>query len=197
MEHGNIRHKKSKIKLGYIENKEHDMVKKKHYLSLVLLTVLLVPSLCAYSPASETIWIQSELDKPIGVYCEFQYKDGNTISNFPTDWYQMIAGIEVKCKSLSEEKEREVFKPGARIYLVDYSPKPRYIGSIREDVDILAKIPLEQKLREVFKTLVITDADGVVLLTLDDFSKAKVEVGQNGDYQNGDYDIIIGEYLYQ
>jgi len=47
--------------------------------------------------------------------------------------------------------------------------------------------------KELFKTLVITDAEGRVLLTLDDFSKARVEVGPNGRT----YDIIIGDYLYQ
>ena len=47
--------------------------------------------------------------------------------------------------------------------------------------------------KELFKTLVITDAEGQVLLTLDDFSKARVEVGPNGRT----YDIIIGDYLYQ
>ena len=47
--------------------------------------------------------------------------------------------------------------------------------------------------KEVFKTLVISDAEGRVLLTLEDFSKARVEVGPNGRT----YDIIIGDYLYQ
>ncbi|MBR6566192.1 MAG: hypothetical protein IKK79_05200 [Spirochaetaceae bacterium] len=47
--------------------------------------------------------------------------------------------------------------------------------------------------KELFKTLVITDAEGKVLLTLEDFSKARVEVGPNGRT----YDIIIGGYLYQ
>jgi len=47
--------------------------------------------------------------------------------------------------------------------------------------------------KELFKTLVITDAEGKVLLTLEDFSKARVEVGSNGRR----YDIIIGDYLYQ
>ena len=47
--------------------------------------------------------------------------------------------------------------------------------------------------KELFKTLIITDATGNVLLTLDDFSKARVEIGPNGRT----YDIIIGEYLYQ
>ena len=47
--------------------------------------------------------------------------------------------------------------------------------------------------KELFKTLVITDAAGNVLLTLEDFSKARVEIGPNGRT----YDIIIGDYLYQ
>ena len=61
----------------------------------------------------------------------------------------------------------------------------------RESWSILDKIPLEQKLKELFKTLVISDAEGGVLLTLDDFSKARVE------RNNRRYTIIIGEYLYQ
>ena len=62
-----------------------------------------------------------------------------------------------------------------------------------EDLTYLKEIPLEQKLKELFKTLVISDATGNMLLTLEDFSKARVEIGPNGRT----YDIIIGEYLYQ
>ncbi|MBP3415974.1 MAG: hypothetical protein J6K76_01230 [Spirochaetaceae bacterium] len=47
--------------------------------------------------------------------------------------------------------------------------------------------------KEVFETLVISDAEGRVLLTLDDFSKVRVEVSPHGRT----YDIIIGDYLYQ
>ena len=66
-----------------------------------------------------------------------------------------------------------------------------------ETLQILSETPLEpelkleQKLKELFKTLVITDAEGKVLLILDDFSKARVE------RNNRRYTIIIGDYLYQ
>ena len=45
--------------------------------------------------------------------------------------------------------------------------------------------------KELFKTLVISDAEGRVLLTLEDFSKVRVE------RNNRRYTIIIGDYLYQ
>ncbi|MCI6663316.1 MAG: hypothetical protein MSL09_03745 [Spirochaetia bacterium] len=76
---------------------------------------------------------------------------------------------------------------------MEYTPEPRHLGSVAEDLEVIGKIPLEQKLKELFKTLVISDAEGKVLLTLEDFSKARVEVGPNGRT----YDIIIGDYLYQ
>ena len=47
------------------------------------------------------------------------------------------------------------------------------------------------KLRTLLYTIVITDAEGKVLLTLEDFSKVRVE------RNNRRYTIIIGEYLYQ
>ena len=162
-------------------------------LFIALQCTFFVPVLLAWSPASETFWIQSELDEPIIIYCEFQYKGENAIQDFPTYWYQFMSGIEIKCDSLSKEAVKETYKSKARIRLINFTPKPRYIGSVAEDLEVIGKIPLEQKLKELFKTLVITDAEGKVLLTLDDFSKARVEVGPNGRT----YDIIIGEYLYQ
>ena len=173
------------------EIKEYDMVRK--ILFIALQCTFFVPVLLAWSPASETFWIQSELDEPIIMYCEFQYKEENAIQGFPTYWYQFMAGIEIKCDSLGKEAEKETYKSKARIRLINFTPKPRYLGSIAEDLEVLAKIPLEQKLKELFKTLVISDAKGKVLLTLEDFSKARVEVGPN----SRTYDIIIGEYLYQ
>ena len=50
------------------------MVKKRIFLSLVLLCVVSIPSLTAWSDAHERIWMRNELDEPIGVYCEFQQK---------------------------------------------------------------------------------------------------------------------------
>ena len=87
----------------------------------------------------------------------------------------------------------KTFKPHTKISFVEYTPEPRHLGSVAEDLEVIGKIPLEQKLKELFKTLVITDAEGKVLLTLEDFSKARVEIGPNGRR----YDIIIGDYLYQ
>ena len=163
------------------------MVKKKYYLSLVLLTVLLIPSLFAWSRAHERIWIHNELDEPIGIYCEFQFEGVNLLKY----WNQFVAGIDVWCISACLDGELEKFKAKAKIQLVEYTPAQN--GSFSEDLAYLKELPLEQKLKELFKTLVITDADGKVLLTLDDFSKAKVEVGPSGRA----YNIIIGEYLYQ
>ena len=82
-----------------------------------------------------------------------------------------------------------MYKAKSRIRLVEYTPIRHEVFS--EDLAYLAEIPLEQKLKELFKTLVITDAEGKVLLTLEDFSKARVE------RNNRRYTIIIGDYLYQ
>ena len=163
------------------------MVKKRIFLSLVLLCVVSIPSLTAWSDAHERIWMRNELDEPIGVYCDFQHEG----VDFLEYWNQFVDGIDVWCISSCLDGELEKYRGNAEIQIVEY--KPARNAMYLEDLTYLKEIPLEQKLKELFKTLVITDAEGQVLLTLDDFSKARVEVGPNGRT----YDIIIGEYLYQ
>ena len=164
------------------------MVKKKVFLSLVLLCVVSIPSLTAWVMAHERVWIRNELDEPISVYCEFQHQ-GDV--SYPEYWKQSLGGKEIESVSLFDTGEKKMYKAKSRIRLVEYTPLRHEVFS--EDLAYLKELPLEQKLKELFKTLVITDAEGKVLLTLDDFSKVRVEIGPNGRT----YDIIIGGYLYQ
>ena len=164
------------------------MVKKKVFLSLVLLCVVSIPSLTAWVMAHERVWIRNELDEPISVYCEFQHQ-GDV--SYPEYWKQSLGGKEIESVSLFDTGEKKMYKAKSRIRLVEYTPLRHEVFS--EDLAYLKELPLEQKLKELFKTLVISDAEGKVLLTLEDFSKARVEVGPNGRR----YDIIIGAYLYQ
>lgn len=164
------------------------MVKKKVFLSLVLLCVVSIPSLTAWVMAHERVWIRNELDEPISVYCEFQHQ-GDV--SYPEYWKQSLGGKEIESVSLFDTGEKKMYKAKSRIRLVEYTPLRHEVFS--EDLAYLKELPLEQKLKELFKTLVITDAEGKVLLTLDDFSKVRVEIGPNGRR----YDIIIGDYLYQ
>ncbi len=164
------------------------MVKKKVFLSLVLLCVVSIPSLTAWVMAHERVWIRNELDEPISVYCEFQHQ-GDV--SYPEYWKQSLGGKEIESVSLFDTGEKKMYKAKSRIRLVEYTPLRHEVFS--EDLAYLKELPLEQKLKELFKTLVITDAEGKVLLTLEDFSKARVEVSPNGRT----YDIIIGDYLYQ
>ena len=167
------------------------MITKKLFLSLGLLLVVSIPSLTAWSMAQEYVDIQNNLNSRITVYCKFQHKDGNTLPDFPSQWDQVLANYTVRCKSYFETDQTESYKPHVRISLISYTPEPRHLGSVAEDLEVIGKIPLEQKLKELFMTLIITDAAGNVLLTLDDFSKARVE------RNNRRYTIIIGDYLYQ
>ena len=166
------------------------MVKKRIFLSLGLLCVVSIPSLTAVDMAQshERIWILNELDEPISVYCEFQHQ-GDV--SYPEYWKQSLGGKEIESVSLFDTGEKKMYKAKSRIRLVEYTPLRHEVFS--EDLAYLKELPLEQKLKELFKTLIITDATGNVLLTLEDFSKARVEVGPNGRT----YDIIIGGYLYQ
>ena len=142
--------------------------------------------------AQEYVDIQNNLNSRITVYCKFQHKDGNTLPDFPSQWDQVLAGRDVLCYTLFERGTWESYKAGARIKLIDYTSDALLISEEFSDtMRILPEIPLEQKLKELFKTLVISDAKGKVLLTLDDFSKARVE------RNNRRYTIIIGDYLYQ
>ena len=164
------------------------MVKKKVFLSLVLLCVVSIPSLTAWVMAHERVWIRNELDEPISVYCEFQHQ-GDV--SYPEYWKQSLGGKEIESVSLFDTGEKKMYKAKSRIRLVEYTPLRHEVFS--EDLAYLKELPLEQKLKELFKTLIITDAAGNVLLTLEDFSKVRVEIGPNGRR----YDIIIGDYLYQ
>ena len=99
----------------------------------------------------------------------------------------------VICGSYVDEGQT-LYKGNSTVHLVWYTPNASIISQEFTDIlSVLAEIPLEQKLKELFKTLVISDAEGQVLLTLEDFSKARVEIGPSGRT----YDIIIGDYLYQ
>ena len=164
------------------------MVKKRIFLSLVLLCVVSIPSLTAWVMAHERVWIRNELDEPISVYCEFQHQ-GDV--SYPEYWKQSLGGKEIESVSLFDTGEKKMYKAKSRIRLVEYTPLRHEVFS--EDLAYLKELPLEQKLKELFKTLVISDTEGKVLLTLDDFSKVRVEIGPNGRR----YDIIIGDYLYQ
>ena len=118
------------------------------------------------------------MDEPISIYCEFQY-EGDIV--FQEYWPQVLAGRDVLCYTLFERGTWESYKAGARIKLIDYTSDALLISEEFSDtMRILPELPLEQKLKELFKTLVISDAEGRVLLTLEDFSKARVEVGPNG-----------------
>ena len=76
--------------------------------------------------------------------------------------------------------------PNDTIYTKDSSNKPLTVHEIEHQ----SQYQNGDK-KEVFKTLVISDAEGRVLLTLEDFSKVRVE------RNNRRYTIIIGDYLYQ
>ena len=173
------------------------MRKKKGIFLTFMYLMVFIPTIAANSVARERIWIKNDLENSITVYCDFQHKDGNTTQNFPSYWNQPLLGRGVTCDSFLESGEKRVYKANTTIKLVEYFPSTPIHEVFMETLQILSETPLEpelkleQKLKELFKTLVISDAEGKVLLTLDDFSKARVE------RNNRRYTIIIGDYLYQ
>ena len=160
---------------------------------IMVLQCLVVAHLFSLTPQRVDIYLKNEFSTPLAVHCEFLHKTDNGIPNFPERWTQNLMDRSVICGSYVDEGQT-LYKGNSTVHLVWYTPNASIISQEFTDIlSVLAEIPLEQKLKELFKTLVITDAEGRVLLTLEDFSKARVEVGQNGRT----YDIIIGEYLYQ
>ena len=160
---------------------------------IMVLQCLVVAHLFSLTPQRVDIYLKNEFSTPLAVHCEFLHKTDNGIPNFPERWTQNLMDRSVICGSYVDEGQT-LYKGNSTVHLVWYTPNASIISQEFTDIlSVLAEIPLEQKLKELFKTLVITDAAGNVLLTLDDFSKVQVEVGQNGRT----YDIIIGEYLYQ
>ena len=166
---------------------------KKKLFVIVFLQCLVVAHLFSLTPQRVDIYLKNEFSTPLAVHCEFLHKTDNGIPNFPERWTQNLMDRSVICGSYVDEGQT-LYKGNSTVHLVWYTPNASIISQEFTDIlSVLAEIPLEQKLKELFKTLVITDAEGRVLLTLEDFSKVQVEVGPNGRT----YDIIIGEYLYQ
>ena len=166
---------------------------KKKLFVIVFLQCIIIPQLFSLTPQRVDIYLKNEFSTPLAVHCKFLHKTDNGIPNFPERWTQNLMDRSVICGSYVDEGQT-LYKGNSTVHLVWYTPNASIISQEFTDIlSVLAEIPLEQKLKELFKTLVITDAEGRVLLTLEDFSKARVEVGQNGRT----YDIIIGEYLYQ
>ena len=160
---------------------------------IMVLQCLVVAHLFSLTPQRVDIYLKNEFSTTFMLQCEFLHKTDNGIPNFPERWTQNLMDRSVICGSYVDEGQT-LYKGNSTVHLVWYTPNASIISQEFTDIlSVLAELPLEQKLKELFKTLVITDAEGQVLLTLDDFSKVQVEVGQNGRT----YDIIIGEYLYQ
>lgn len=166
---------------------------KKKLFVIVFLQCIIIPQLFSLTPQRVDIYLKNEFSTTFMLQCEFLHKTDNGIPNFPERWTQNLMDRSVICGSYVDEGQT-LYKGNSTVHLVWYTPNASIISQeFTDTLQLLAEIPLEQKLKELFKTLVITDAEGQVLLTLDDFSKARVEVGQNGRT----YDIIIGDYLYQ
>ena len=160
---------------------------------IMVLQCLVVAHLFSLTPKRVDIYLKNEFSTTFMLQCEFLHKTDNGIPNFPERWTQILMDRSVICGSYVDEGQT-LYKGNSTVHLVWYTPNASIISQeFTDTLQLLAEIPLEQKLKELFKTLVISDAEGQVLLTLDDFSKVQVEVGQNGRT----YDIIIGEYLYQ
>ena len=166
---------------------------------IMVLQCLVVAHLFSLTPQRVDIYLKNEFSTTFMLQCEFLHKTDNGIPNFPERWTQNLMDRSVICGSYVDEGQT-LYKGNSTVHLVWYTPNASIISQEFTDIlSVLAEIPLEpeltleQKLKELFKTLVISDAEGQVLLTLEDFSKVQVEVGQNGRT----YDIIIGEYLYQ
>ena len=160
---------------------------------IVFLQCIIIPQLFSLTPQRVDIYLKNEFSTTFMLQCEFLHKTDNGIPNFPERWTQNLMDRSVICGSYVDEGQT-LYKGNSTVHLVWYTPNASIISQEFTDIlSVLAEIPLEQKLKELFKTLVITDAEGQVLLTLEDFSKVQVEVGQNGRT----YDIIIGAYLYQ
>ena len=166
---------------------------KKKLFVIVFLQCIIIPQLFSLTPQRVDIYLKNEFSTPLAVHCKFLHKTDNGIPNFPERWTQNLMDRSVICGSYVDEGQT-LYKGNSTVHLVWYTPNASIISQEFTDIlSVLAEIPLQQKLKELFKTLVITDAEGQVLLTLEDFSKARVEIGSNGRT----YDIIIGEYLYQ
>lgn len=162
-------------------------MKNKKRILLIILFLLGISSLFATSVVSQKIYIKNKLGKTLLIECEL--KNAQIVSKM-TNWEQEIADCNVDCFSTLQLNNE--FKLNTKKLIIRITPNVP-LKNVRDNLNKIVNYPLEQKFKEIFSEFNVKDENGVVLLTLDTISKAKIESEYDGDIIN----IILDESLYK
>lgn len=162
-------------------------MKNKKRILLIILFLLGISSLFATSVVSQKIYIKNKLGKTLLIECEL--KNAQIVSKM-TNWEQEIADCNVDCFSTLQLNNE--FKLNTKKLIIRITPNVP-LKNVRDNLNKIVNYPLEQKFKEIFSEFNVKDENGVVLLTLDTISKAKIESEYEGDIIN----IILDESLYK
>lgn len=162
-------------------------MKNKKRILLIILFLLGISSLFATSVVSQKIYIKNKLGKTLSIECEL--KNAQIVSKM-SNWEQEIADCNVDCFSTLQLNNE--FKLNTKKLIIRITPNVP-LKNVRDNLNKIVNYPLEQKFKEIFSEFTVKDENGVVLLTLDTISKAKIESEYEGDIIN----IILDESLYK
>jgi hypothetical protein len=151
---------------------------KKHYFFIIL--VLHWNMAYAFSFNSESIQIRNWSSKDITISKEFK------TSNTDIHWVQTINDIDLRVDNILHNR---VLAPNKFFNILSYSPSYRE-GLFSENYKKLDDIPIMEKINNILKTLIITDTNGNILLTLGGLKAENIRK----DISNGQNYYIIDIY---
>jgi hypothetical protein len=107
-------------------------------------------------------------------------------------WYFYTEIDDVPVNVNYENSRTKTIAPSERVICVYYSPHGSWLTRFENDsYNRLRRIPIMERLNKIFKSFVIRDIDGNVLLALLDVKEENLIF----DKQNGDLYIILPVYI--
>jgi hypothetical protein len=139
----------------------------KKTVAIFLLYTLTCSLAFAMSPKQEYFRIRNNTKKDLMIEAEFWEKESGRT------WEQTISDINlIVTDGLFTGTNRYTLPPSTLFSIIRYYPK--HGPPWTEYYDKLATIPLPEKLNAIFKSLIITDASGVILVTLNDIAEMPI-----------------------
>jgi hypothetical protein len=95
-------------------------------------------------------------------------------------FYTEIDGVPVNVSF--EKSKRKTIAPNEKAICIYYSPHGSWLTRFENDYySKLRTIPMLNKLKAIFKSYIITDSQGSVLITLDDIKEEDIVIEENGN----------------
>ncbi|MDR3174799.1 MAG: hypothetical protein LBU19_11150 [Treponema sp.] len=160
------------------------------YFFVLLFVLFFIDGISAYSYKREYIQVINHSDKNIEVSAEFWANQ----DNMTLWWNQDIDNINVNVwKGIFSETNTHILRPEEDFVIVSYSPNHSSF-EFSEYYYKLGNLPLSNKLTAIFKSLVIYNERGEILLILDALDETNVRL-RASDNINRYYIEIYDAYI--